>query len=185
MVQWNDTLVAMLHGVTLRRLESPDSLEELTELLHRAYAPHAAAGLKFLATWQDVATTKERAESGECWVAVLEGHLVGTITVYPPGTKHSSPLFDRPGVASFGQFAVDPTLQLRGVGSALERLAERRAGEMGGTEMVIDTAEPAEVLRMRYERRGYRVIGVTQWNITNYRSVVLSKALSSDVGPRR
>jgi len=169
----------MMDGVRLRRLEATDSLDELTDLLHRAYAPHAAAGLKFLATWQDVQTTKQRAESGECWVAVLDGRLVGTITIYRPGMDHNSPLFDRPGVASFGQFAVDPSIQLRGVGSALERLAEERATEMGAAEMVIDTAEPADTLRLRYERRGYRAIGITQWNVTNYHSVVLSKALRS------
>jgi GNAT superfamily N-acetyltransferase len=133
--------------------------------------------LKFLATWQDVATTKQRADDGECWVAVLNDCLVGTITVYRPGMKHNCPLFDRPGVASFGQFAVDPSIQLRGVGSALENLAEERATELGATEMVIDTAEPAETLRRRYERRGYRVIGVTRWNVTNYHSVVSSKTL--------
>lgn len=57
--------------IIIRRLLPSDSLEDLTRLLHRAYAPQLALGLRPLAGRQDVETTARRCASGECYVAVL------------------------------------------------------------------------------------------------------------------
>jgi hypothetical protein len=42
-----------VEDVAIREIDDGDSFEELTELLHRAYAPLAAAGFRYLATHQD------------------------------------------------------------------------------------------------------------------------------------
>ncbi|MCQ4161598.1 GNAT family N-acetyltransferase [Roseomonas sp. GC11] len=165
-------------GATLRRLAGADSLAELTRLLHRAYAPLAAMGLRFMATHQSEAVTRERAETGECWVAVdAAGALVGTLLFKDAARTGGTPWLDRPEVAGFGQFAVAPEWQGTGLGARLMEIAERRARETGAREIALDTAEPAAHLIALYHRRGYRLVGHAQWAHTNYRSVIMSKAL--------
>lgn len=166
-----------LADARLRRLADSDSLEDLTELLHRAYAPLLAAGMRFHASHQDVAITRERCAEGETWVAADGGRVVGTITYHAPGRSGGTPWYERPGVASFGQYAVEPALQGRGIGRALMDLVERRAREDGADEIACDTSERAAHLIEKYERRGYRFVEHAQWDVTNYRSVVLSKSL--------
>lgn len=165
--------------VAYRLLRADDSIEELTELIHRAYASLAAMGLRYLGTWQPPETTRERAEGGECWVAEVDGQVVGTIAFQPPGRSGGCPWYERPDVATFGQFAVEPSLQGSGVGSALLTLVEARALELGAAEIACDTAEPATHLIRWYEARGYRIVDRVDWRPgTNYLSVVLSKRLA-------
>jgi len=94
--------------------------------------------------------------------------------VTPPRTK-GSPWYDRPEVASFGQFAVDPRLQNNGLGRRLIAHVEAQAATSGARELALDTAEPALHLVEWYTRLGYRFIEHAQWQHTNYLSVLLSK----------
>jgi ribosomal protein S18 acetylase RimI-like enzyme len=111
-------------------------------------------------------------------VAVFEERVVGTITLKTRELTKGCPWYDRPDVASFGQFAVEPELQGRGIGRALLEAVERRAVEEGVAEVALDTAEGATALIGMYEKLGYRFIGHADWRPdTNYRSVVYSKKL--------
>ena len=166
--------------VLVRRLIEGDSFEDLTALLHRAYAQLANMGLRYWATHQSVDDTKKRVSTGECWVAELSGKIVGTILLIPPGTLDNlCDWYSRPGIAVVSQFGVEPSLQRQGLGSRLLDRMEERASEIGAVEVAIDTAEPAKHLVALYERRGYRFIEHTPWKHTNYTSVILSKVLRS------
>ncbi len=112
-------------------------------------------------------------------MALLEGRLVGTIAFRDAAGTGGSPWLDRPEVASFGQFAVEPPLQGRGLGASLLDLVEARARETGARELALDTSEKATRLIAYYAKRGYRFIEHVQWDpaVVNYRSVVLSKTL--------
>jgi len=57
----------------IRRLRDEDSREELTELLHRAYAELGALGFRYRAVDQDVEMTRKRLTRGECYVAARSG----------------------------------------------------------------------------------------------------------------
>lgn len=168
---------AVLDHVELRLLDPAEPVSQLTGLLHRAYARLAAMGLQYMATNQPDAVTRDRAASGECWVAVVEGGIVATILFKATNRTIGSPWLDRPEVASIGQFAVAPEWQGTGLGARLLDLAERRATETGAEEIALDTAEPADHLIALYHRRGYRLIECVQWSHTNYRSVIMSKPL--------
>ena len=163
--------------VTIRRLRETDSLAELTEMLHRAYAPLAAAGMRYLASHQDVDVTARRAAGGECYVAVCAGRVVGTVTLGLPGGGKGAPYYERPGVCTFQQFAVEPEFQGLGIGTRLMDTIEARAAELGATEIALDTSEHAAELISRYEQRGYRIVARVDWEVTNYVSVVMSKPL--------
>ena len=153
-------------------------MEEIRDLLHRAYARNAAAGLRFVATHQTPAVTAERLAEGPSFLAEFEGKIVGTITVrlhierpygdYDPGAP----------LASFGQFAVDPLCRGRGLGDILLGEAQRTAKEIGCAELALDTAQPATSLIAYYEARGFRIVGRADWRpTTNYESWIMSKRL--------
>jgi GNAT superfamily N-acetyltransferase len=165
----------------VRVLEDSDSLEALTELLHRAYAPLAAQGFRYLATHQDVETTRRRTTKGECFLMLDGARLMGTVLLIPPWARASyCAWYDRSGIAVVSQFAVEPELQRQGFGSRLLDFAERRARALGAAEVAVDTAEGAAHLIRFYSARDYRHVGYAQWEHTNYRSVILSKRLDAD-----
>jgi GNAT superfamily N-acetyltransferase len=164
--------------ITYRPLRADDDLDAITDLLHAAYAPLAAAGMRYVASHQDVATTRRRTTKGETFVAVRDNAVVGIITLAEAEATQGSPFYDRSDVASFGQFAVLPALQRQGVGSRLMEIVEDRAREKGVAELALDTSEHAEALIAMYTERGYRFIEYARWNGVNYRSVILSKRLT-------
>jgi GNAT superfamily N-acetyltransferase len=161
----------------LRLLSPADDLVALTAMLHRAYAALARRDMHFLASHQGVDVTRSRLEKGECWVADADGVIIGTIVLKDAASTRGSPWYDRPDVACFGQFAVEPAWQGRGIGSALVDQVERRAQAKGIAELALDTAEGAADLIAFYTRRGYRFIEHTKWNDVNYRSVIMSKRI--------
>jgi len=135
-------------------------------------------GLKFMATDQIVEVTRARVAQGECFVATSSGNvIVGTIVFRNGAQTKGCPWYDRPEVASFGQFAVEPGLQSNGLGRRLLAHVEERARASGSGEIALDTAEPARHLVDWYGRLGYRAIETAQWGHTNYRSVIMSKTL--------
>ncbi len=180
-------------GVTIRALAPADSFEEITTLLHRAYKRQVDMGLRPLAGRQSADVTRRRAQSSECYVALLpveqdsagvhgsrsanRERVVGVILLCEHEPDKGPPWFDRPGVVSFSQFAVDPEVQGKGIGRLLLDHVEGRAREMNATELALSMAEPdAELLRF-YVRLGFRLVEHWQWPYTNYRSAILSKAL--------
>lgn len=168
----------MTDTLDVRLLAPTDSIEELTGLLHRAYAAQVAMGLRPLAGRQDAATTRKRCSSGECYVATLNGALVGTILFHEVEDAKGPPWFQRSEVDSFSQFAVDPALQGKGIGQKILDTVERRAASAGARELALSMAEPDAALLNFYLRRGYRFIEHWQWPYTNYRSAILSKPLA-------
>jgi GNAT superfamily N-acetyltransferase len=165
--------------VEIRDIGATDSIEELTKLLNDAYAYLGNMGLNYTAVDQSPATTTERIKAGQCFVAVAEDRLVGTIVVEPPIQDPLCPYFGKPGVASAHQLAVAPSHQRRGIGSRLLTFAESWARSNGYSELALDTAEPAHHLVALYSSRGYRHVGVVQWNGKRYRSVIMAKKLNN------
>lgn len=168
---------------SIRQLQDADSLLELTHLLHAAYARLGALGLNYTAVDQSPEVTAERIAGGQCYVAELDGQLVGTIVVKPTYSHNECEYFTRPGVAAVHQFAVAPAQQGQGLGRALLQKCETWATERGFRELAMDTAEQATHLIKLYTRLGYLPVSSVQWTGKVYRSVVLSKRLSELPAP--
>jgi len=163
--------------LTIRQLSNTDSLEGLTELLHRSYKILADMGLKYVATYQSIETTRKRLKNGVCFVAVLDDRIVGTLLYRRPGQAKGCEFYQRPDVAHISQMGVEPELQRKGIGAKLMRHVEVTAARDGASELSLDTAEQATHLIEWYERLGYRFIEYIDWDVTNYRSVIMSKVL--------
>jgi GNAT superfamily N-acetyltransferase len=157
----------------VRPLAPSDPIPEITALVHRGYARLAAMGFNYTAVDQDDEETRRRASNGTCFVAVLAGRIVGTVTLADPGRVGGTPCFEKPGVAVAGQFAVKPSLQSRGVGAALMDAAEGLAAARRYVSVAGDTSEGAAHLIAFYERRGFRVVERVRWEGKTYTSVVL------------
>jgi GNAT superfamily N-acetyltransferase len=171
--------------VTIRPLQAQDSLEEITSLLHRAYVRLAGMGLNFTAVDQSVEITAKRFADGQGFVAESAGVIAGTITVCGPYDPEKSKWalqtdwFYRKDTAHFHQLGVDPPFQGCGIGDKLVEHCEQWALKQGLTYIALDTAEPAQHLRSRYQRLGYRDVGFVQWESKAYRSVIMVKQLHS------
>jgi GNAT superfamily N-acetyltransferase len=169
--------------LTVRPISATDSIEELTQLLHRAYARLGAMGLNYTAVDQTSETTRRRIDGGQCYVAHWSARLAGTVVVQPTYATSECKYFTRPGVAAAHQFGVAPEFQGLGIGRALLLQCETWATEHGFLELAMDTAEQATHLIDLYGRLGYMHVGDVRWPGKVYRSVVLSKHLKS-IDPR-
>jgi GNAT superfamily N-acetyltransferase len=164
--------------IQLRRLEDGDSMEYLTELLHRAFSRIGAMGIPCSCIDQPPEVTRQRISRGECFVALHGDLIVGTITLYPPDATSDSRHYRNDRVGTLRQLAVDPLFHDRGIGSALLRLAENWALQRGYLWLALDTPEPAEHLIDYYRRQAFRVKETLQFAGRPYRSVVFSKAVA-------
>ena len=167
-----------MQAISLRPLSDGDSLEELTEMLHRAFSRLGQMGLNCTCTDQSVAVTRERIEKGACYVAFCDGRPVGTITLYGPQPGSESAWYHRQAVASIHQLAVDPEFQDSGLGTELLKFAEGWARDHRYQELALDTPQPAKHLVAFYMGHGYRPVESLTFQGKYYRSVVLSKGLA-------
>lgn len=183
----NPSQPASPRNVEVRALLPTDPIAPITALLHRAYASQRERGMDPLAGRQSVEITRQRCYRGKTFVAlepapgVPSAHfarrLLGTILFQEREDAAFPPIFLREDVTHFSQFAVEPTLQKSGVGTALLDCVERETLALGATELALSMAEPDTPLREYYERRGYRVVQTWQWPYTNYLSLIMSKTL--------
>lgn len=166
--------------LSIRPVDARDDLVALTDLVHAAYAPHVETGLRFWGTHQSVADTAKRLSSGQGFLALAGGEMVGTITVRPPQETSPVSLFRMPDVWSFCQFAVHPKSKGLGVGAMLHERALRHAASNGAKRMALDTAAPAAGLIRMYKAWGYEECGHYDWRPhTNYLSTLMVRPINA------
>jgi GNAT superfamily N-acetyltransferase len=169
----------------VRRVSASDDLHALTELIHAAYAPHAASGLRYWATHQSVADTEKRIARGVCFVGELGGEIIATIALARPDPASKVELLREPYTWSFGQFAVAPFHKGRGFGKQLHDTALLEAATLGCQVMALHTAQPAVALINMYRSWGYIQVGTCDWRPhTNFLSILMSKAVPSGTEAR-
>ncbi len=162
----------------VRALRADDDLQALTDLIHAAFAPHAARGLRFWGTHQTLEDTAERFASGQGYVAEIDGRVVGTVTLRLPQLDSPILAYRDPYTWSLVQFAVAPSHKGRGIARTLHAFASQRAISHGARTMLIDTAAPALELIETYRRWGYEPCGECDRRpLTNYLSVLMRRSL--------
>jgi len=164
--------------LVIREFQSNDDLEKLTCLIHSAYAPHAASGLKYWGTHQTVEDTKKRIGMGICLVALLNGEYIGSGLFRRPQPESPVLLYRESSVWTLAQFCVAPKFKGNGYGKTIHAHGVQLLKEMGVSTLALGTAEPANALIKMYESWGYKLVGACDWRpFTNYPSVVMSMAI--------
>ncbi len=158
-------------------LNTEISIEDLTNLIQRAYSHLADLGFKCWGTHQTIEDTKKRIAKGECYIKIIEKKVVATVVLNKPNSLYNHSWYNSSNVTTFHQFAVDPDFQKQGIGNEMLDFIEKRAIEFGVDELACDTPEGATHLINMYLKRGYRIIDKADWKITDYISVIMSKKL--------
>src|SRR5512134_1299594 len=162
-----------------REIEAADDLAALTALLHAAYTPHAAKGLRYWATHQSVEDTAARLALGHGLVGTVGGQIIATLTLRRPSPNAQVELFRDPATWSFSQFAVHPAHKGQGYGKQLHDFAVAFAAARGCRRMALDTAQPAQALIDMYSSWGYTEVGTCDWRPrTNYLSVLMQRSIA-------
>jgi GNAT superfamily N-acetyltransferase len=162
----------------IRKWNDGDDIECLTQLVNRAYSRLKEQGLNYVGTYQDSIITENRMEGGQCWVAVRENLIVGSVMFYPAGFMNGCPYYASEQPAVFGQFAVDPDFQGQGIGRALLDRIETEARDSGAVTLACDTSEQAAGLIELYKKWGFEIVGAADWRPhVNYLSVILARSL--------
>lgn len=97
----------------------------------------------------------------EVLVAVLDERVVGTI-VFVPWKPHCE-VAQGPDEAEVRAFAVDPSLQRRGVGAALVRAVVERARTEGVSRLVLCTQTVMSGAQRLYEAHGFVRLPERDW----------------------
>ncbi|PEE40886.1 GNAT family N-acetyltransferase [Bacillus pseudomycoides] len=171
-------ILASYNGMHIRVFDSKkDDIEQLTRVLNKSYKKLADLGFNYLASHQDSSITLERIKKALCLVAIQDNKIIGSISYYSPENNKGCNWYNKGNVATIGQFGIHPSYQSMGIGRKLIELVEEFAIKEGIEELALDTAEGASHLIKYYSDKGYRFIEYINWEITNYRSVILSKKL--------
>src|ERR1700733_8693061 len=166
-----------LGRIELRRFDpARDSFDALTTMLHRAFARLGTMGLNCTCVDQSAAVTRSRASRGDCYVAVCDERIVGTMTLYAPDRESPCELYRREDIASLRQFGVEPAWQARGIGTLLLAFADHWAATRGYAELALDTPHPAAHLVAFYRGQGFRIVDFVRFAGKVYESAILSKA---------
>ena len=161
--------------LVIREFQSTDDVGRLTDLIHSAYASHAASGLKYWGTHQTIEDTKKRITMGICLIALIDGEYIGTGLFRRPQPDSPIELYRQPSVWALAQFCVDPRYKGIGYGKAIHSHGLQLLKEIGISTLALDTAEPAKALIEMYKSWGYKLVGTCDWRpFTNYPSVVMS-----------
>jgi len=130
------------------RAEEVDEVGALTE---RVYVEGGFAGGSYAKVLRDAASRRREAH---LLVAVIDGRVVGTVTLAEPGTPFANDA--RPGELEVRMLATSEDARGRGVAAALMGAAEDRARALGMAAVVLSTDPGMDAAHRLYERRGYR-----------------------------
>lgn len=98
----------------------------------------------------------------EVLVAEVDGRVVGTVVFVPWNPR--SEIARGPDEAEIRAFAVDPSVQRRGVGAALVRAVVERAEAEGASRLVLCTQTVMTGAQRLYEAHGFVRLPERDWN---------------------
>lgn len=147
-----------MSDVVIRRAR-PDDLEAAGEVTIAAYAEFHSPSDGYRAQLGDAA---RRDREAELWIADLDGEVVGTVTIAPPGSSWQE--IAGPGEGEFRMLAVAPSARRRGVGEALMRLVLDRFRSFGMDAVVLSSLAEMTAAHRIYERAGFVRVPERDWS---------------------
>ncbi|AOW92321.1 GNAT family N-acetyltransferase [Rhodococcus sp. WMMA185] len=138
----------------------PEDYEEVSDLTVIAYV-----GGGFVEAHDPYADelrdTAERAEKADVRVAVMEGQIVGSVTIAAPDSPYAE--VAEPGELEFRMLAVSSDARGAGVGTALVRDVLETAYDRGDQAVVMSTMSDMAAARRIYDRAGFVPVPERDW----------------------
>lgn len=152
--------------MSLEIILKPDSVtwEDITDLLHHAFAEHKAEGLHYSACDQSVEVTRQRAENSICLVALLDEKLVGTGLVSFE-KRHGKT------VGYLSQLGILPKVKGRGIGTKIKITCMEICCQKGVDAIYCNTSAKAESVIRFYTQKGWQKVRLLSFENTNYYSI--------------
>ena len=142
----------------LIREARPDDDEAIGELLVNAFITAYAKKMPEVIYGEDrkrdLRSVAEKRRHARVWVGELEGRVVGTVSLFPPGAPGSEAWL--PNAADLRHLATDPNVHGRGLSRPLLDVAENAARELGASAICLHVRRGAVGVGRIYESRGYR-----------------------------
>ena len=142
------------------RLAEPDELQSVGALTVQAYTHDGGMSAEDRYA-RILADAEDRAKRAELYVAELDGHLVGTVTVAEHGTPYAE--VSQPGELEFRMLAVDPEVSGQGIGSALVEFVAGEARGRGHQRVVISVVRGNAAAEHLYERLRFVRVPTRDW----------------------
>ncbi|MDQ3194058.1 MAG: hypothetical protein M3P82_03555 [Bacteroidota bacterium] len=79
-----------LEEICIRPFRFSDPVNGITNLLHKSYKQLADMGFRYMATHQDDSETEKRLKRGISYVALSEGKISSTVSLYENSMKHKT-----------------------------------------------------------------------------------------------
>jgi ribosomal protein S18 acetylase RimI-like enzyme len=140
----------------------PEDYEELSKVLTAAYEEFAEVlGEEWEGYRADLADVARRAEQGTQLVAETAGHLVGTVSYYPPQGEAVADEWSwwPKGYAYLRALGVHPQTRGQGVGRALTVACVERAKADGALGIALNSVSIMPAATALYEGLGFRRTG--------------------------
>lgn len=152
--------------MVLEIIPKPDSIswEEITDLLHRAFAEHSSRGLHYGACNQSSEVTRQRAGNGICFVALLDGKLVGTGLVNIQQRRGRK-------IGYLSQLGVLPEVKGQGIGTKIKEARIDICRQRDVDAIYCNTSEKADNVVNFNLKGGWQKIGLLSFENTNYYSI--------------
>lgn len=106
--------------------------------------------------------TAGRVEKADVRVAVIDGRVVGSVTIADPASPYAD--VAQPGELELRMLAVSPDARGSGVGSALVRHVLDIAYDRGDRAVVMSTQPSMEAARRIYDRNGFVPVAERNWH---------------------
>ena len=103
---------------------------------------------------RDLRSVAEKRRVAKVWVGELDGEVVGTVSIFPPGAPGSEAWIE--GAADLRHLATHPKVHGRGYSKPLLDVAENAARKLGARAVCLHVRRGAVGVGRLYQSRGYQ-----------------------------
>lgn len=162
----------MKHQVIVVEKASEISWDAIHEILLAAHNDKNKDGGAQATAFLTGEELKEKVGDGKCFVALMDGKMVGTGSV---SIRERNYWYSRGKIAYYCFGAILPDYQGLGIYSKLDKARDEYVKKLGLNLIYTHTSSSNKKMQEIKKKQGYRLVGFSAFKSTNYYSVTLAK----------